>query len=104
VGNHRGLAREAQGKPPEAIMGRSYEAIRTRDLDTLFGYFGLEVEAALVEAHRGQITERFRAEVGEIVRLCKRLRERERFTIVREALRLAYESAVLLHHAHGAGR
>ncbi len=87
-------------------MGRSYEAIRTRDLDTLFGYFGLEVEAALVEAHRGQITERFRAEVLEIVRLCKRLRERERFTIVREALRLAYESAVLHQHsaAYRSGR
>jgi hypothetical protein len=76
-------------------MGRAYEAIRTRDLDELFGYFGLEVEPGLVEAHRDRIAQRFGAEVREIVRLCTALRERERFTIVREALRLAYESAVL---------
>ncbi len=76
-------------------MGRAYEAIRTRDLDGLFGYFGLEVEPTLVEAHRDQIAQRFGAEVREIFRLCAGLRERERFTIVREALRLAYDSAVL---------
>ncbi|HEX9401583.1 MAG TPA: hypothetical protein VF912_15850 [Anaeromyxobacter sp.] len=76
-------------------MGRAYEAVRTRDLDGLFDYFGLEVESRLVEAHRDRITQRFGAEVREIVRLCAGLRERERFTIVREALRLAYESAVL---------
>ncbi len=76
-------------------MGRAYEAIRTRNLDGLFGYFGLEVEPTLVEAHRDQISQRFGAELREIVRLCAGLRERERFTIVREALRLAYDSAVL---------
>ena len=76
-------------------MGRALEVVRTRDLDGLFGYFGLAVEPRLVEAHREQIQRRFAAEVRAIVRLCARLRERERFTIVREALRLSYESATL---------
>lgn len=76
-------------------MGRALEAARTRDLDRLFGYFGLEVEPRLVAAHRAQIARRFDDEVRAIVRLCTRLRERERFTIVREALRIAYESATL---------
>jgi hypothetical protein len=76
-------------------MGRALEAVRTRDLDGLFGFFGLEVEQRLVEEHRDQITRRFAAEVHAIVSLCARLRERERFTIVREALRLSYESATL---------
>jgi hypothetical protein len=76
-------------------MGRALEAVRTRDLDGLFGFFGLEVEPQLVEAHRAQIQRRFAAEVRAIARLCARLKERERFTIVREALRLSYESATL---------
>lgn len=75
-------------------MGRAFEAIRTRDLDRLFGYFGVEVEQRLVDQHRHAIAKRFAAEAQEIVRLCGKLKERERFTIVREALRLAYESAV----------
>lgn len=76
-------------------MGRALEAVRTRELDELFGYFGLDdVEPELVQAYRKAIAERFDAEVQEIRRLCTRLREKERFTIVREALRLAYESAV----------
>lgn len=75
-------------------MGRAFEAIRTRDLDRLFGYFGLDVEPRLVEQHRQAIAQRFAAETREIVRLCGGLKERERFTIVREALRLAYESAI----------
>ncbi len=75
-------------------MGRAFEAIRTRRLEKLFRYFGLEVEPQLVEAHRAAIAERFGAEAQEIVRLCSGLREKERFTIVREALRLSYESAV----------
>jgi hypothetical protein len=74
-------------------MGRALEAIRTREVEELFGYFGLEAEPALVSAHRDQIARRFAAEVREIVRLCKGLRERERFTLFREALRLAYGSA-----------
>ncbi len=76
-------------------MGRALEAVRTRELDALFGYFGIEVEPRLVQAHRERIALRFAAEVRAIVRLCARLRERERFTIVREALRLSYESATL---------
>lgn len=76
-------------------MGRALRAARTRDLDGLFGYFGLEVEQRLVDAHRDQIARRFGAEVRAIARLCARLRERERFTIVREALRISYDSATL---------
>ncbi len=75
-------------------MGRAFQAIRTRELEELFHYFGVEVEARLVTAHRTQIAQRFAAEVQEIVRLCKRLREKERFTIFREALRLSYDSTV----------
>jgi hypothetical protein len=76
-------------------MGRALEAIRTRELEELFGYFGLDdVRPDLVAAHRKAISERFAAEVQEIRRLCTSLREKERFTIVREALRLAYDSAV----------
>lgn len=76
-------------------MGRALEAARTRELDGLFGYFGLEFEPRLLERHRAQIARRFADEVGAIARLCAGLRERERFTIVREALRLSYESATL---------
>lgn len=76
-------------------MGRALEAIRTRELEELFGYFGLDdVQPDLVAAHRQAISRRFDAEVQEIRRLCTRLRERERFTIVRAALRLAYDSAI----------
>jgi hypothetical protein len=75
-------------------MGRALQTIRTRKLEALFGYFGVEVEDGLVQAHREAIAERFAAEVQEIVRLCTGLRERERFTILREALRLAYDFAV----------
>ncbi len=77
-----------------AMTGRAYEAIRTRPIDDLFRYFGVDAEPQLVAAHREQIARRFAAEVEEIVRLCKRLHERERFTLFREALRLAYGSAV----------
>lgn len=76
-------------------MGRALEAVRTRDLDGLFGYFGVEVEPRRVAQHRAEIARRFAVEVRAIVRLCAGLRERERFTIVREALRLSYESATL---------
>lgn len=75
-------------------MGRAHAAIRTRTLEALFQYFGLDAEPRLVEANRAAIAQRFQAEVAEIVRLCTRLRERERFTIFREALRLSYESSV----------
>lgn len=75
-------------------MGRAFDAIRTRRLEALFGYFGLEADPQLVEAHRAAIATRFDAEVQELLRLCSGLRERERFTIAREALRLSYESTV----------
>ena len=75
-------------------MGRAIEAARTGKLEKLFRYFGLEVQPQLVEAHRVAIAVRFDAEVDAIARLCSGLRERERFTIVREALRLSYMSTV----------
>jgi len=74
-------------------MGRSIRAIRTRDLPTLFSFFGLPMQQEVLEGRRKEIADRFALEVGEILRLCKRLHERERFTLFREALRLAYESA-----------
>lgn len=75
-------------------MGRALQTIRTRKLEALFGYFGVEAEEGLVQANRDAIAERFAAEVQEIVRLCTGLREKERFTILREALRLAYDVGV----------
>jgi hypothetical protein len=74
-------------------MGRALEAVRRKKLEKLFRYFDLEVQPRLVEAHRSAIATRFEAECEAIVRLCAGLRERERFTIVREALRLSYTSA-----------
>jgi hypothetical protein len=75
-------------------MGRSIRAIRTRDLPNLFSFFGLQVQQELLDAAREEISARFAVEVGEILRLCTRLRERERYQLFREALRLAYESAL----------
>ena len=75
-------------------MGRALEAVRTKKLEKLFRYFDLDVQPDLVEEHRTAIARRFEAEVQAIVRLCAGLQERERFTIVREALRLSYTSAV----------
>ena len=73
-------------------MGRTLRMIRTRNLSTLFSFFGLSVEAEVVASRREEISARFAAEVGEIQRLCTRLREKERYQLFREALRLAYES------------
>ena len=82
-------------------MGRSFDTIRrTQDLSRLFRFFGVEAQPALVEAHRAAIADRFAAEVQEIVRLCTRLREKERYQLFREALRLAYESALVRGAAH----
>ncbi len=78
-------------------MGRAIRAIQTRDLPTLFSFFGLQMQEDVVESRREEISERFAAEVGEILRLCKRLHERERYQLFREALRLAYERALLRH-------
>jgi hypothetical protein len=76
-------------------MGRSSRAIHTRDLPTLVSFFGISAHADILEARREEITARFAQEVREIDRLCKGLRERERFQLFREALRLAYERALL---------
>jgi hypothetical protein len=75
-------------------MGRSIRAIRTRDLPTLFSFFGIQVRPEVLESAREEIAARFALEVGEILRLCTRLRERERYQLFREALRLAYESTL----------
>lgn len=74
-------------------MGRASRAIQTRDLPTLFAFFGLPVEPEVLASSREEISARFTVEVREILRLCTRLRERERYQLFREALRLAYESA-----------
>jgi hypothetical protein len=88
------LARRAQETAAVATAGRAFRAIQTRDLEGLFDYFALDAESRLVEAHRTAIATRFAFEVQEIMRLCSGLRERERFRLFREALRLAYEGAV----------
>jgi hypothetical protein len=75
-------------------MGRAIRAIQTRDLPTLFSFFGLEMQPDVLESSREEISTRFAVEVGEILRLCTRLRERERYQLFREALRLAYERAL----------
>ena len=75
-------------------MGRALDAVRTLKLEKLFRYFGLEVQPEILEANRAAIAKRFETEVQAIARLCSGLHERERFTIVREALRLSYTSAV----------
>jgi hypothetical protein len=89
------VCRAAKGLLPgqeEPAMGRAIHAIRTRDLPALFSYFGLPMQQEVVESRREEIAARFAAEVGEIQRLCTRLRERERFQLFRGALQLAYES------------
>jgi hypothetical protein len=75
-------------------MGRATHAIQTRDLPTLFQFFGLPMEEEVLASRREEISARFAVEVREILRLCTRLRERERFQLFREALRLAYETAL----------
>jgi hypothetical protein len=75
-------------------MGRAIRAIQTRDLPALFSFFGLQTKEGVLESRREEISARFAIEVAEILRLCKRIRERERYQLFREALRLAYESAL----------
>ena len=75
-------------------MGRTLEAVRTRDLKSLFAFFGLEAHPELLEAHRAAIAARFTLEVQEIVDRCQNLHEQERRKLFREALRLAYQSCV----------
>ena len=74
-------------------MGRASRAIPTMELPNLFSFFGLQARHAVLEERREVIVARFRAEVAEIQRLCGGLREREQFTLFREALRLAYQRA-----------
>ncbi len=83
-------------------MGRTFRIIQTKDLATLFAYFHLPVEEDVVASRRQEISDRFATEVREIVRLCTRLREKERYQLFREALRLAYASAERHHAAAGA--
>jgi hypothetical protein len=78
-------------------MGRSQRMIQTKDLSTLFAYFGIAAQQDLVRAWREEISARFTLEVGEILRLCRNLHERERYQLFREALRLAYASAEQRH-------
>jgi hypothetical protein len=90
------------GEEREAAMGRSFRMIQTKDLGTLFSYFGIAVRQDVVQAWREEISARFALEVGEILRLCKKLQEKERFQLFREALRLAYSSVEQRHAAAGA--
>ncbi len=83
-------------------MGRSYEVIRTRDLVRLFPFFGIDAEPGRIEANRAAIQSRFALEVQALTRLCAQLPETVRFQLFREALRLAYESA--LRHAAAVAR
>lgn len=75
-------------------MGRALRAVRNRDLEGLFAFFGVGASSELLGAHRKAIAARFTLEVQEIERLCRNLRERERHALFREALRLAYQSSV----------
>ena len=50
-------------------MGRAIHAIRTRDLPTLFSFFGLPMQVEVLESSREEISARFAVEVREILRL-----------------------------------
>jgi hypothetical protein len=76
-------------------MGRALSFARSRDLPSLFAYFGLDARPEQVRAHADRIAARFQAELREIERRCAGLREKERFVVIRAALALAYESAAL---------
>jgi len=67
----------ARGEPeplPEAPMGRAPKAVRSRDLEGLFAFFGVDARPELIEAYRTAIAARFLFEVQEIVRLCRKAR------------------------------
>lgn len=74
-------------------MGRALSFARSRDLPRLFSYFGLDARPEHVQAHGDRISARFQVELREIERRCSRLREKERFVVIRAALALAYEAA-----------
>ncbi len=69
-------------------------AIQTRSLAGLFDFFCLDADPKVLETHRMAIATRFAFEVEELMRLCSKLRERERYRLFREALRLAYQNAI----------
>jgi hypothetical protein len=74
-------------------MGRALSFARTRDLPRLFAYFGLDARPEAIQSHAERITQRFQAELREIERRCTRLREKERFVVIRAALEMAYDAA-----------
>jgi hypothetical protein len=76
-------------------MGRALSAVHSIELRRLFSYFDLPAEPEVVEAHRRAIRARFDAEVQAVERHCAALKEKERFQVLRAALRLAYERAVM---------
>ncbi len=76
-------------------MGRALAAVHSIELTRLFTYFGLEAEPEVVVQHRRAIRARFDAEVQAIEQHCAALKEKERFQVLRAALRLAYERATM---------
>lgn len=74
-------------------MGRALSFARSRDLHSVFAYFGLDARPERVQAHGPQIAARFQAELREIERRCTGLREKERFVVIRAALAMAYDAA-----------
>ena len=59
-----------------------------------FSFFGLQTKEEVLESRREEISARFAVEVAEILRRCTRIRERERYQLFREALRVSYQSAL----------
>ena len=78
-------------------MVKTFEAIRSRDLAGMFAFFGLDASPEYIKLHRRAIQARFAVEVQAIVHICSKLPEHERFKLFRQALRLSYESALLLN-------
>jgi hypothetical protein len=77
-------------------MEKTFEAIRSRDLAGMFAFFGIEASPECLKVYRLAIQARFALEVQALVHICSKLPEQERFKLFRDALRLSYESALLL--------
>ncbi len=77
-------------------MQKTFEAIRSRDLAGMFAFFGLDASPEHIKVHRLAIRARFALEVQAIVHTSSKLSEQDRFKLFREALRLSYESTLLL--------
>jgi hypothetical protein len=90
------MARLPQELVAEVPMEKTLDVVWSRDLPRLFAFFGVDAAPERVELHRTAIQKRFAAEVREIVHICSKVPEQERFKLFREALRLSYESALLL--------